>query len=62
MTIEEIYEWDRGREAEMVFGTRDTRHPLVSELLEYVAGETITIDVLRDGEMFQTTLTLGERA
>jgi serine protease DegS len=40
----------------------DDRHPLVSELLEYVAGETITIDVLRDGEMFQTTLTLGERA
>jgi hypothetical protein len=27
-----------------------------------VAGETITIDVLRDGETFQTTLTLGERA
>jgi S1-C subfamily serine protease len=40
----------------------DDRHPLVSELLEYVAGETITIDVLRDGETFQTTLTLGERA
>jgi 2-alkenal reductase len=39
----------------------DDRHPLVSELLEYVAGETITIDVLRKGEMFQTTLTLGER-
>jgi S1-C subfamily serine protease len=35
---------------------------LVSELLEYVAGETITIDVLRNGETFQTTLTLGERA
>jgi S1-C subfamily serine protease len=40
----------------------DDRHLLVSELLEYVAGETITIDVLRDGETFQTTLTLGERA
>jgi 2-alkenal reductase len=40
----------------------DDRHPLVSELLEYVAGETITIDVLRDGETFQTTLTLGEQA
>ncbi|MFC1976544.1 S1C family serine protease [Chloroflexota bacterium] len=40
----------------------DDRHPLVSLLLEYVAGETITIDVLRDGETFQTTLTLGERA
>jgi 2-alkenal reductase len=40
----------------------DDRHPLVSELLEYVAGETITIDVLRDGKTFQTTLTLSERA
>jgi 2-alkenal reductase len=39
----------------------DERHPLVSELLEYVAGETITLDVWRDGEKFQTTLTLGER-
>jgi len=40
----------------------DDRHPLVSELLEYVAGETITLDILRNGETFQTTLTLGERA
>ncbi len=40
----------------------DDRHPLVSELLEYVAGETITLDILRDGDTFQTTLTLGERA
>jgi 2-alkenal reductase len=39
----------------------DDRHPLVSLLLEYVAGETITLDVLRDGEIFQTMLTLGER-
>jgi 2-alkenal reductase len=40
----------------------DERHPLVSELLEYVAGESVTLNVLRDGETFQTTLTLGERA
>ncbi|MBN1220378.1 MAG: trypsin-like peptidase domain-containing protein [Anaerolineae bacterium] len=40
----------------------DERHPLVSLLLQYVAGETITLDVLRDGQTFQTTLTLGERA
>lgn len=32
MTIEEIYEWDRAQVAEKVFGTRDTRHPLVSEM------------------------------
>lgn len=39
----------------------DDRHPLVSLLLEHRADETITLDMLRDGEAFQTTLTLGER-
>jgi 2-alkenal reductase len=42
--------------------TIDERHSLVSLLLEHVAGETITLEVLRDGETIQTTLTLGERA
>lgn len=40
----------------------DERHPLVSLLVEYVAGETITLDVLRSGQTFQTELTLGKRA
>jgi 2-alkenal reductase len=40
----------------------DDRHSLVSLLLEHVAGDTIMLDVLRDGERFQTELTLGERA
>ena len=40
----------------------DDRHPLVSMLLEHVAGDTVTLDVLRDGQVFQTQLTLGERA
>jgi putative serine protease PepD len=40
----------------------DDRQSLVSLLLEHIAGETITLEVLRDGETFQTTLTLGERA
>jgi 2-alkenal reductase len=40
----------------------DERHPLVSLLVEYVAGETITLDILRNGQTFQTELTLGERA
>ncbi|MCB0196074.1 MAG: trypsin-like peptidase domain-containing protein [Anaerolineae bacterium] len=40
----------------------DDRHPLVSLLLEHVAGETVTLDVLRNGQVFQTQLTLGERA
>ena len=39
----------------------DERHPLVSLLLEHVAGETVTVDILRDGQTFQIELTLGER-
>lgn len=38
------------------------RTPLVSLLIEHVAGETVTLDILRDGQVFQTSLTLGERA
>jgi 2-alkenal reductase len=40
----------------------DDRHPLISLLIEHVAGETITLEILRDGNTFQTKLTLGERA
>ena len=40
----------------------DDRRSLVSLLLEHVAGETVTLDVMRNGEIIQTQLTLGERA
>ena len=40
----------------------DDRHSLVSLLLEHVAGETITLEISRDGQVFETDLTLGERA
>ena len=32
MTVEEAYEWDLQETADQVFGTRDLRHPLVSEM------------------------------
>lgn len=32
ITVEEIYTWDRQKEALAVFGTSDTRHPLVAEM------------------------------
>ena len=35
---------------------------LVSLLPEYVAGEAITLEVLRNGQTFHTQLPLGERA
>jgi S1-C subfamily serine protease len=31
----------------------DERHPLVSLLLEHVAGETVTVDILRNGQTFK---------
>lgn len=40
----------------------DDRNSLVSLLLEHVAGETVTLNVRRNGQTFQTELTLGERA
>ena len=35
MTIEEAYEWDRNEVAQKVFGTIDSRHPLVSEMYRW---------------------------
>jgi len=32
MRVEEIYEWDGAEEARAVFGTTDTRHPVVAEM------------------------------
>ena len=35
MTVEEIYEWDRDEAAQKVFGTQDTKHPLVAEMARW---------------------------
>jgi sulfate adenylyltransferase len=32
MRVDEIYEWDRQREAQLICGTNDVRHPLVAEM------------------------------
>ena len=32
MRVEEIYAWERAREAQSAYGTRDLRHPLVAEM------------------------------
>jgi sulfate adenylyltransferase len=43
MRVEEIFEWDREREARLAYGTADTRHPTVAEMNSwgglYVSGE-----------------------
>jgi len=49
MQIEEVYHWDSLREARLVLGTTDPRHPLVSEMVRwgkvYVSGEIKVIDL-----------------
>ena len=49
MQIEEVYHWDPLREARLVLGTTDPRHPLVSEMVSwgkvYVSGELKVIDL-----------------
>jgi sulfate adenylyltransferase len=49
MQIEEVYHYDPQREARLVLGTTDPRHPLVSEMSRwgkvYVSGELKVIDL-----------------
>ncbi len=49
MQIEEVYHWDELREARLVLGTTDHRHPLVSEMgtwgKVYVSGALKVIDL-----------------
>ncbi|HWT00174.1 MAG TPA: bifunctional sulfate adenylyltransferase/adenylylsulfate kinase [Pyrinomonadaceae bacterium] len=43
MRVEEIYEWDKEREARLAYGSTDLRHPLVAEMNSwgefYISGE-----------------------
>ncbi len=61
LTIEEIYEWDRARVAEKVFGTRDTRHPLVSEMHRWgklnISGELRVLELPRHFDFKELRLT-----
>ena len=51
MAVEEIFTWDYLREAELVYRTRDPRHPLVAEMASwgrvYVSGRIAVIDLPR---------------
>ena len=49
LSIEEIFGWDHEHEAQVVTGTRDTRHPLVAEMARwprsYVSGPLTVLEV-----------------
>lgn len=49
MTVEDVYEWDRGEVAQRIFGTQDLRHPLVAEMARWgslnVSGQLRVLDL-----------------
>ncbi len=49
MTVEEVFEWDPSREASLVLGTEDARHPLVAEMASwgraYISGPLRVLDL-----------------
>lgn len=51
MTLEEVFPWDPGREAQLVYRTTDVRHPLVSEMTSwgalYISGPLKVLDLPR---------------
>jgi sulfate adenylyltransferase len=61
MQIEEVYHWDPQREARLVLGTTDPRHPLISEMVRwgkvYVSGELKVIDLPRYYDFVDLRLT-----
>ena len=50
MTIDECYGWDRAELAQKVFGSQDTRHPLVAELQRCRALRESVAPLLQAGE------------
>lgn len=64
MQIEEVYQWDLQREARLVLGTTDPRHPLISEMGQwgnvYVSGELKVIDLPRNHDFKDLRLTPAE--
>lgn len=59
--VEEIYDWDLQREARLVCGTTDSRHPLVAEMQSWgkynISGKIIALNLPRyyDFESFRLT-------
>lgn len=64
MQIEEVYHWDSQREARLVLGTTDPRHPLVSEMSQwgkvYVSGALKVIDLPKYYDFVDLRLTPTE--
>ncbi len=61
MRVEEIYEWDQGREAEAAYGTTDVRHPMVAEMNTWkevcISGELRVFELPRHDDFRELRLT-----
>lgn len=61
MQIEEVYHWDQQREARLVLGTTDARHPLISEMVRwgkvYVSGSLKVLDLPPNHDFVDLRLT-----
>lgn len=61
MDIEEVYHWDPQREARLVLGTTDPRHPLISEMVRwgkvYISGRVRVIDLPQNFDFSELRLT-----
>jgi sulfate adenylyltransferase len=64
MRVDEIYEWNREETARRVFGTTDTRHPLVAEMMIWgrrnVSGPLRVVDVARPWDFRELRRTPAE--
>lgn len=64
MKIEEVFEWDHEREAQLTLGSTDARHPLVSEMVRWgklcVSGELQVIDFPRYNDFTELRRTPGQ--
>jgi sulfate adenylyltransferase len=61
MQIEEVYHWDPQREARLVLGTTDSRHPLISEMSHwgniYLSGNLQVLDLPHYNDFTELRLT-----
>jgi sulfate adenylyltransferase len=64
MTVTEIYEWEQSREAELIAGTKDPRHPLVAEMCSWgglkISGPLRLLNLPRHHDFVELRLTPAE--
>ncbi len=64
MTLEEVFAWDREKEARLAYGTNDPRHPMVAEMANWgkvcISGEMKVINLPNHYDFKELRLTPAE--